>query len=175
MSLVENRIQSQGPTHRSTGGTAMSVKPIPDGYASITPYLIVKGAAKALDFYKKAFGAVERFRMPMPEGRIGHCEFTIGNSIVMMADESPEMGAQAPQPGVRPPAFLMIYIEDADAVFARAIAAGAKEFRPMKTQFYGDRSGTVTDPFGHLWTISTHVEDVSQAEMEKRLAKMAGG
>jgi PhnB protein len=153
----------------------MAVKPIPDGYSPVVPYLIVKGAAKALDFYAKAFGAVERFRMPMPGGRIGHCEFTIGGSIIMMADESPEMGAMAPQPGVRPPAFLMIYVEDADAVFAKAIAGGAKEVRPMATQFYGDRSGSVTDPFGHLWTIATHVEDVTPAEIEKRLAKMSGG
>jgi PhnB protein len=153
----------------------MSVKWKPDGYSSVNPYLIVNGAAKALAFYAKAFGAVERMRMPMPEGRIGHCEFTIGGSVVMMADEAPEMGAMAPQPGVRPPAFLMIYVEDADAVYARAIAAGAKEYRAMKTQFYGDRSGTLTDPFGHLWTISTHVEDVSPEEMEKRMAKMFGG
>ncbi|HEX3316171.1 MAG TPA: VOC family protein [Gemmataceae bacterium] len=153
----------------------MTVKWKPDGYSSVTPYLIVNGAAKALDFYKQAYGALERFRMPMPGGRIGHCEFTIGGAIVMMADEAPDMGATAPQPGVRPPAFLMIYVEDADAVFAKAIVAGAKEYRPMTTQFYGDRSGTVTDPFGHLWTISTHVEDVPAAEMEKRMAKMCGG
>jgi PhnB protein len=153
----------------------MTVKWKPDGYSSVNPYLIVKGAAKALEFYAKAFGAVERMRLPMPGDRIGHCEFTIGGSVVMMADESPDMGAMAPQPGARPPAFLMIYVEDADAVFAKAMAAGAKEFRPMATQFYGDRSGTVIDPFGHYWTISTHVEDVSAAEMEKRMAKMFGG
>jgi PhnB protein len=153
----------------------MAVKPIPDGYHSVTPYLIVKGAARALEFYKTAFGAVERFRMPMPGDRIGHCEFTIGDSIVMMADEAPDMGAQGPQPGVRPPAFLMIYVENSDAVFAKAIAAGAKEYRPMTTQFYGDRSGTVTDPFGHLWTISTHVEDVTPEEIDKRMAKMSCG
>jgi PhnB protein len=153
----------------------MTVKWKPDGYASVNPYLIVKGAARALEYYAKAFGAVERMRLPMPGDRIGHCEFTIGDSLVMMADEAPDMGAMAPQPGVRPPALLMIYVEDADAVFARAIAAGAKEYRPMATQFYGDRSGTLTDPFGHLWTISTHVEDVSAEEMEKRMAKMFGG
>ena len=153
----------------------MTVKWKPDGYSSVNPYLIVKGAAKALEFYKQAFGAVERFRMPMPEGRIGHCEFTIGGSVVMMADEFPEMGATAPQPGVRPPAFLMIYVEDADAVFARAIAAGATELRPMKTQFYGDRSGGVTDPFGHLWHIATHVEDVPHEEMEARMNNMPNG
>jgi PhnB protein len=153
----------------------MAVKPIPDGYHSVTPYLIVKGAAKALEFYKAAFGAVERFRMPMPDGRIGHCEFSVSGSTVMMADEFPEMGIVAPTPGVRPAVGLAVYVDDSDAVFARAIAAGAKEERPMKTQFYGDRSGTVIDPFGHVWTLATHVEDVSHEEMQTRMAKMGGG
>jgi PhnB protein len=150
----------------------MAVKPIPDGYHSVTPYLIVKGAAKALDFYKSAFGAAERFRLPMPDGRIGHCEFSVNGSTVMMADEFPDMGIVAPTPGVRPPVGLALYVEDADTVFARAIAAGAKEERPMKTQFYGDRTGTLIDPFGHVWTIATHVEDVSPEEMNARMAKM---
>jgi PhnB protein len=155
--------------------TPMPVKPIPDGYAAVNAYLIVKGAAKALDYYTKAFGAVERMRMPMPEGRIGHCEFTIGGSVVMMADEFPEMGILGPQGSGRPPVGMAVYVPDADTVFARALAAGGKEIRPMKTQFYGDRSGTLIDPFGHLWTIATHVEDVSPEDMKARMDKECGG
>jgi len=150
----------------------MAVKPIPDGYHSVTPYLIVRGAAKAIDFYKTAFGAVELFRMPGPDGKVAHAEIKIGDSPVMLADEHPQMGAVGPQAGVRPPVGLMIYIPDVDAVFAKAVAAGATVQKPLQNQFYGDRSGTVTDPFGHTWTISTHVEDVSSAEMERRMAEL---
>jgi PhnB protein len=146
----------------------MAVKPIPDGYHSVTPYLIVRDAAKAIDFYKSAFGAVELFRMPGPDGKVAHAEIKIGDSPVMLADEHPEMGAVAPQAGVRPPVGLMIYVPDVDAVYARAVAGGATVQRPLQDQFYGDRSGTVTDPFGHTWTISTHVEDVSPEEMDRR-------
>jgi len=150
----------------------MAVKPIPDGYHSVTPYLIVRGAAKAIDFYKAAFGAVELFRMPGPDGKVAHAEIKIGDSPVMLADEHPQMGAVGPQAGVRPPGGLMIYIPDVDAVFAKAVAAGATVQKPLQNQFYGDRSCTVTDPFGHTWTISTHVEDVSSAEMERRMAEL---
>ena len=143
----------------------MAVKPIPDGYHTVTPYLIVQGAAKALDFYKKAFGATELVRMPGPGGKIMHAEVQIGDSRVMLADEFPEMDARGPQALGGTPVGLCIYVENVDALFDRAVTAGAKVLRPVVDQFYGDRSGTVADPFGHKWTIATHVEDVSPEEM----------
>ncbi|MGZ6125633.1 MAG: VOC family protein [Myxococcales bacterium] len=144
-------------------------KAIPDGYHSITPYLIVKGGAKALDFYKKAFGAEELFRMPQPDGRVGHAEMRIGDSNFMLADEFPERDIREPQGS--PPVHLMIYCENVDAMWKRARAAGGKELHPLQDQFYGDRSGTLTDPFGHQWTVATHVEDVSSEEMQRRMAQ----
>jgi PhnB protein len=144
-------------------------KPIPDGYHSITPYLIINGAAKALDFYTRAFGAEELFRMPMPDGRVGHAEMRIGDSIFMLADEFPERGVRGPQG--TPPVQLMIYCEDVDALWKRAVAAGGRELRPLRNEFYGDRSGTLTDPFGHQWTVATHVEDVPADEMQRRMAQ----
>ena len=143
-------------------------KPIPDGYHSVTPYLIIKGATAALDYYTRAFGAVELFRMPAPEGKIGHAEIKIGDSPIMLADEAPEMGYKSPQSLGGSPVSIMIYVEDVDTVFNRAIAAGGKEQRPVKDQFYGDRSGTLEDPFGHVWHVATHKEDVSPEEMERR-------
>ena len=147
----------------------MSVKPVPDGYHTATPYLICSGAAKAIDFYKKAFGATERMRHEMGE-RVGHAEIEIGDSVIMLADEFPEMGAKGPHTIGGSPVGICLYVENADAVFQRAIAAGAKEERPLKDQFYGDRSGSLIDPFGHKWTIATHIEDVTPEEMEKRMA-----
>ena len=144
-------------------------KAIPEGYHSITPYLILKGAAEAMAFYQKAFGAEEIMRMPMPNGRVGHAEMRIGDSMFMLADELPEQGYRAPQGP--PPVHLVFYCEDVDTVFKRALAGGAKELRPLQDQFYGDRSGTVLDPFGHQWTVATHIEDVSPEEMERRMAK----
>lgn len=147
------------------------VSPIPEGYHSVTPYLIVKGAAAALDFYKQAFSAVETVRMQ--EGnRIAHAEILIGNSHVMLADENPAMNAYAPEAGTRPPVGIMLYVADVDTVFARAVAAGANIERPLADQFYGDRTGGIIDPFGHRWYISTHIEDVSPAEMKRRMAKL---
>ena len=146
----------------------MSVKPIPDGYHTATPYLIVTGAASALEFYKQAFGAVELFRMAAPDGRIGHAEMQIGDSRIMLADEFPDMGFRSPQSLGGTPVGLMLYVEDVDARFSRAVAAGAKVVRPVKDQFYGDRSGTLTDPFGHSWTLATHIEDLTMAEVQKR-------
>jgi len=143
-------------------------KPIPDGYHSVTPYLIIKGAAAALDYYTRAFGATELFRMPAPEGKIGHAEIKIGDSPIMLADECPEMGYKSPQTLGGSPVSIMIYVEDVDSVFKQAIAAGGKEQRPVKDQFYGDRSGTLEDPFGHVWHVATHKEDVSSEEMERR-------
>ena len=147
----------------------MAVKPIPDGYHTVTPYLIVQSAAKALDFYKKAFGATEVCRMPGPGGKIMHAEVKIGDSPVMLADEFPEMDARGPQALGGTPVGLCIYVENVDALFDRAVTAGAKVLRPVVDQFYGDRSGTVADPFGHKWTIATHKEDVSPEEMKRRM------
>lgn len=145
------------------------VKAIPEGYHSITPYLICKGAAQALDFYKKAFGAEELMRFDMG-GVIGHAEMRIGDSIVMLADEHPQMGHKSPQSYGGTPVSLVLYVEDVDARAKQAIAAGVKVLRPVEDQFYGDRAGTFADPFGHVWTITTHKEDVSPEEMERRVA-----
>jgi PhnB protein len=149
----------------------MATKPIPDGYHSITPYLIVNGAAKAIDFYKRAFGAVELMRMPGPDGKIGHAEIKIGDSAIMLADEHPEMGYRGPQSLGGTAVSMMVYVERVDDVFGRAVAGGAKELQPVKDQFYGDRSGTLQDPFGHKWTVATHVEDVPPEEMRRRAEK----
>ncbi len=146
------------------------VKPIPDGYHTATPYLYIRGAADALAFYAKAFGAKEVMSMPMPDGRIGHAEILIGNSHIMLADEHPEMDAIGPKTLGGTSSSLMLYVEDADAMFAQAVKAGATQKDPMQDKFYGDRSGTVTDPFGHVWHLSTHKEDVSPEEMDKRMA-----
>ncbi|MFO0796922.1 MAG: VOC family protein [Gemmataceae bacterium] len=150
----------------------MAVKPIPDGYHSITPYLIVRGGAKALDFYKEAFGAVEVLRLPMPDGSIAHAEIKIGDSIIMLGEENEAWGSKSPALLGGTPTGLMIYVPDCDAVFNRAVAAGATVAKPLTDQFYGDRSGTVIDPFGHQWTVGTHVEDVEPAELQKRMDAM---
>jgi PhnB protein len=149
---------------------ASKVRPVPEGYHNITPYLIVRGGAAAIDFYRKAFGATELMRMPAPGGKIGHAELMFGDSHVMLADEVPEMGYLAPQSPGGSPVSLLLYVEDVDRTVERAVAAGAKLVRPVKDQFYGDRSGTLHDPSGHTWTIATHVEDVPPEEMEKRAA-----
>jgi PhnB protein len=144
-------------------------KAIPEGYHSVTPYLIVNDAAKAIAFYKKAFGAAELMRMETPEGRIGHAEIRIGDSAVMLADEHPKMGYRSPQSVGGTAVSLMVYVERVDDIFKQALACGAEEMQPIKDQFYGDRSGTVKDPYGHVWTISTHVEDVAPDEMRRRV------
>ena len=153
----------------------MAVQPIPDDYQTAVPYLIVKGAARALAFYQQAFGATEVMRLSQPDGRVGHAEIRIGKAPVMLADEFPEMGIVGPQPGSRSPVGLLLYVEDVDARFNRAVAAGATVERPVKDQFYGDRSGTLTDPFGHVWTLATHKEDVSPEEMDRRQQAAGGG
>jgi PhnB protein len=145
------------------------VKSIPDGFHTVTPYLTVREAAKAIEFYKRAFGAQERYRLPMQDGKIGHAELQIGNSIVMLADEFPEFGNQSPQALNGSPVGFAIYVEDADKAFKRAIDAGATVKEPVGDKFYGERSGTVTDPYGHKWTLMTHIEDVSPEEMKKRM------
>ncbi len=155
----------------------MAVKPIPDGYHAVTPYLYVKGAAQAIEFYRKAFGAEELMRYAMPGGKIGHAEIRIGDSTLMLADEHPEMDVKGPQTRGGTTVSFAVYVPDVDQRIAQAVAAGAKITRPVKNQFYGDRSGTLTDPFGHTWTISTHVEDVSPEEMQRReaAARKEGG
>jgi PhnB protein len=144
------------------------VKAIPEGFEGATPYLTVHDGAAALDFYAKALGAVETVRMPDPNGKIGHAEFKIGNATVMMSDEYPEMGIVSPKTLGGATSGLMIYVEDVDAVFGQAVAAGAEVIQPVTEQFYGDRSGQVRDPFGHKWSIATHVEDVDPEEMARR-------
>jgi len=146
----------------------MAVRPIPDGYHAVTPYLIVEGAARALDFYKDVFGATEQMRMAGPAGRVAHAEIRIGDSVVMLADEVPDMGYRGPKGYGGSAVSLMVYVDDVDATFQRALAAGAIERRAVQNQFYGDRSGTLEDPFGHIWTVSTHVEDLTPEEISQR-------
>src|SRR6266852_1947287 len=150
-------------------------KPIPEVHHTATPELIIKDAAKAVEFYKKAFGAKEMMRMSQPDGRIGHAEIKIGDSPIMLADEFPEMGARSPQSLGGSPVSILLYVEDVDARAKLAVAAGAKVVRPVKDQFYGDRSGSFEDPFGHQWHIATHVEDVAPDEMHKRAAAASRG
>ena len=151
------------------------VKPIPDDYPRVIPYLSIDGAAEAIDFYSKVFGAEERVRMDAPGGKIGHAEIRIGDSVIMLADESLAMGARSARTIGGSPISLMVYVEDVDALVARAVAAGATLVRPVANQFYGDRTGGIDDPFGFHWYIATHVEDVPPDELERRAAKAMGG
>ncbi len=151
-----------------------AVKAIPDGYPQVIPYLTVAGAAAAIDFYSEVFGAEEKLRMQAPGGRIGHAELQFGDSRVMLADVSPEMGNQAPGELGGTPVTVMVYVQDVDAVFERAVAAGGVTERPVEDQFYGDRAGQFRDPFGHRWFVATHVEDVGPAEMAERAATAMG-
>jgi PhnB protein len=144
------------------------VNPIPDDYPQVTPYLVVDGANGAIDFYKTVLGATERMRMDGPDGRVGHAELVLGDSIIMLADEYPEMEAYGPRPGTVSPVSISLYVEDVDAVFQRALDAGAKAVRPLEDRFYGDRVGHFEDPFGHRWSVATRVEDVPPDEMAKR-------
>ena len=150
------------------------VQPIPPGYHTVTPYLIVNNAAEAIDFYSRAFGATEKLRMPGPGGFIMHAEIQIGDSVVMLSDEHPDVGAFSPETVGGNPVSMMIYSEDVDAAFARAIEAGAQEVMPIEDMFWGDRYGRLADPYGHVWGIATHIEDVGPEELEARLAAMKG-
>lgn len=145
------------------------VKPIPEGFHNVTPYLYVRGATAAIDFYKSVFGATEVVRMSGPDGRMMHAELRIGDSIVMLGDENPQMGMLSPQTVGGYSSGLHVYVENADAVVQKMIDSGAKVLRPIKNQFYGDRSASLLDPFGHLWSVATHIEDVSPEEMKKRM------
>ncbi|QOV40747.1 VOC family protein [Streptomyces ferrugineus] len=151
-------------------------KPIPDAYRRVTPCLVVQGAAKALEFYREVFGATERMRFPGPGGTVAHAEIEIGDSVVIVEDASPMLGTEAPPAGGLPgsPTFLFLYVEDVDAVVARAVELGATLKRAPEDQFYGDRDGTVVDPYGHCWTVATHVEDVTPQEAQRRMAAMMG-
>jgi PhnB protein len=150
-----------------------TAKPIPEGYHSVTPYLFVRAAPLAIDFYKNVFGAAEVIRMPGPNGKIMHAELRIGDSIVMLADENPQTGMMSPQTIGGFSTGLHLYVENVDAVIQKALENGAKLLHPIKNQFYGDRSGSLLDPFGHMWSVATHVEDVSPEEMKKRMSAMS--
>jgi PhnB protein len=152
----------------------MAVEPIPSDYPRVIPYLSVDGAADAIDFYCSVHGATERMRMPGPPGKIGHAELNIGDSVVMLADVMPDMSNPDPKKLGGTPVSVMTYVEDVDAVHKAALAKGAKELRPVENQFYGDRSGSFEDPWGHIWWVATHVEDVSEEEMAKRAAEAMG-
>jgi PhnB protein len=150
----------------------MTVKRIPDGYHTVTPYLVISGAARAIEFYKTAFGAVEVMRMSGAGDHVMHAELRIGDSSVMLADEFPDMGFRGPRSLGGTPVSLLLYVDDVDRMFNQAVTAGGKVIRPLENQFYGDRSGTLEDPFGHVWTISTHIEDVSPEELARRQAEL---
>jgi len=150
----------------------MSVRSVPEGYAAITPYLIIDRAADAIDYYTRVFGAKELMRFGGPDDTIGHAELQIGDSRIMLADEQPQMGYRSPKAANGTPVSLMLYVDDVDRVFKRAVAEGGRAHQEVKNQFYGDRSGTLIDPFGHVWTIATHVEDVSPEEMQRRMEAM---
>jgi len=152
-----------------------NVKPVPDGYPRVSPYLCVDGADAALDFYRDVLGATARTRMPAPDGKVGHAELQLGDSVIMLADEYPEMGFRSPKAIGGSPVTISVYVEDVDDVFERAVGAGATALRAVEDQFYGDRSGQFEDPFGHRWSISTRVEDVPPEEMAKRAAQAMAG
>ena len=145
---------------------------IPEGYNTITPYLVIKGAAKAIDYYKSVFGATVVVRMDGPDGKVGHAELQVGDSRFMLADENPQMGNRSAESIGASPVSLYVYMPDVDKIVEKAVAGGAKILKPVTNQFYGDRSGFLQDPFGHLWGIATHVEDVSAEEMKERMKKM---
>jgi PhnB protein len=152
-----------------------TVKPIPDGYPQVIPYLCVDGASAAIEFYVKVFGATERMRMPGPGGKVGHAELELGDGLIMLADEHPDIGVLSPRTIGGTPVTISIYVDDVDAVFERAVNEGATALRAVENQFYGDRSGQLEDPFGHKWSVATHVEDVPPDEMEKRAAAAMSG
>jgi len=145
------------------------VKPIPAGHHTVAPYLAIKNALSALEFYKKAFGAIETYKLIVPDGRLGHAEIRLGDSLIMLSDEFPEFGGKAPESLGGSPVSIHLYVDDVDAFVKKAVAAGARELKPVADQFYGDRSGQLQDPYGHLWWVATHKEDVAPEEMQKRV------
>ena len=153
----------------------MTATPVPAGHHTVTPYLAARNAIKALEFYKNAFGATEVYKLIMPDGRLGHAEFRIGDSLIMLSDEFPEYGGKSPETLGGSPVCIHLYVPDVDDFCKRAVAAGAKQPKPVMDQFYGDRSGQLEDPFGHLWWVATHKEDVSHDEMQRRVQAMFSG
>ncbi|MGH2749213.1 MAG: VOC family protein [Actinomycetota bacterium] len=149
----------------------MAINPIPEGYPRVSPYLYVNGGNEALDFYTKVFGAAERARMPGPDGKIMHAELEVGDSIIMLSDEFEQFGNRSPRSIGGTPVLISVYVEDVDETFNRAVEMGAKSIQPVQDQFYGDRSGQFEDPFGHRWSVASHIEDVSPEEMAKRAAQ----
>ena len=168
MAAKQKPAAKKAASKRTAPARKKPVKPIPDGYHQVTPYLAIRGAAKAIDFYKKAFGAKERLRMEAPGGMIGHAELQIGDSIVMLADEFAGMDFLGPEARGGTTVTIHLYVRDCDAVVAKAQNAGAKVIRPLKDEFYGDRTASVRDPFGHVWHVSTHKEELSKAELRRR-------
>jgi PhnB protein len=164
------RTRQNGPPFQSDQECSMAVPTRPEGYHSVTPYLVCDGAAAAIEFYARAFGATELFRLPMGD-KVGHAELMLGDSHVMLSDEWPDMNLRGPKSRGGPTASLMVYVDDVDAMFARAVAAGAVVERGIENQFWGDRTGTVVDPFGHRWMLATHVEEVPPGELERRMAE----
>jgi PhnB protein len=150
------------------------VKPIPDEYPQVTPYLCVDGAGAAIEFYREVLGATERARLAGPDGKVAHAELQLGDSLIMLADEYPELGIRSPKALGGSPVTISVYVEDVDAVFGRALQAGAKALRPVEDQFYGDRIGQFEDPFGHRWSVATRIEDVTPEEMARRAAEAGG-
>lgn len=161
-------------TNAGRAATTAEVKPIPDNYPQLVPYLCVEGASAAIEFYRTVFGATERMRMAEPDGRLGHAELEIGAAVIMLSDEFPDLGVRAPKTIGGTPVTMTLYVEDVDDVFTRAIGAGATALRPVENQFYGDRTGQFEDPFGHRWSVATHVEDVSPEDMAQRAAAVSG-
>ncbi len=174
MATKKKKSATKTAAKKSTKSAKKAVKPIPKGYHAITPHLIVRGAAKALDWYAKVFGAVPTIRMEGADGLIAHCEFKIGDCNVMMSDEFPDIGSKSPESLGGTPTGIMMYVADTDAIYARAVKAGAKGLVPPGDMFWGDRYSKLSDPFGHTWAIATHFEDVSEKEMKKRQAAMYG-
>ena len=150
------------------------VKPIPDGYPRVMPYLHINGAAEAIEFYRDIFGAKERMRMAGPDGKVGHAELELGDSVIMLSDEFPEMGASSPKSIGGTPVTVMVYVDDVDTVFARAVEGGATSLRAVEDKFYGDRGGEFEDRWGHRWSVATHIEDVAPDEMARRVAALEG-
>ncbi len=175
---MKKKAARRKPPAKRAAARTKKVQPIPAGYSAVTAYLAVRGAAQAIEFYKKAFGAKEIMRMPGPDGKLGHAEIRIGDSRVMLSDEYEAMAFLGPQSRGGTTVHIHLYVKDVDATVARAAAAGAKIVRPVQDQFYGDRTGSIEDPFGHMWHVATHKEDLSKAEMKRRaeqVAKQAGG
>jgi len=175
--MAKAKSKSKKPAAKAQSKTKTKAKPskvkaVPAGYETITPYITVRGAAKALDFYKKAFGAKETMRLPSPDGKIGHAEISIGKAHVMLSDEFPEMGAKGPQTVGGSPVLLHLYVDNVDAAFKRAEQAGAKVTRPVADMFYGDRGGQLEDPFGHKWWLASRIEEVAPKELQRRMAAM---